>query len=158
MPQTKIYQCASCDYETDDSPLFDGLSSRDSRAESDDLMGAGECPECGAIVFDTTGHNYRAIERSSKWQVLYVTCEGKIAANGPFDTEEDAMQHVAERRYKLDCDNYDYELKDEYVYLQGPDRCLQLLSDSDFDETTEADNDVAQYLRDEEMSENGQDD
>lgn len=66
MPQTKIYQCASCDYETDDSPLFDGLSSRDSRAESDDLMGAGECPECGAMVFDTTGHNYQVIHNHDK--------------------------------------------------------------------------------------------
>ena len=158
MPQTKIYQCASCDYETDDSPLFDGLSSRDSRAESDDLMGAGECPECGAIVFDTTGHNYQAIHESNRWQVLYTDCNGAIHANGPFSTEEDAMQHVDEHRYKLGCEDYDYGLSDEYVYLQGPDRSLQLLSDSDFDDTTEADNDVAQYLYEEEMSENGQDD
>ena len=61
MTKKHTYRCGNCDYATDDRDDLSPLADLELRIESDDIMGAGECPECGAMVFDTTGHNYRAI-------------------------------------------------------------------------------------------------
>jgi len=62
MTEKHTYRCGNCEYATDDRDDLPPLADLELRIESDDIMGAGECPECGAMVFDTTGRNHRASE------------------------------------------------------------------------------------------------
>lgn len=58
------FQCQNCDYATDSEDELDDIEDAADRVTSDDLMGSGQCPECGALVFDTCGKNYKAIHSS----------------------------------------------------------------------------------------------
>lgn len=68
------------------------------------------------------------VQQKGPYSILYTIEYGEIMQCGPFKNEQEAMKYVRGHCYTEGCNEYEFDLNDQHVYLLHPDHRMIELS------------------------------